>query len=88
VYINLLHTQDDMVHRLGGKCYLERTHLTFAMQEDAKRVMAERYPRRAPAEVPRLSDRVLQYLDHQMVIAICNVMSMFFIYIIQYRCCD
>jgi hypothetical protein len=53
------------------------------MHEDAKKVMAERYPRRAPAEVPRLSDRVLQYLDHRMVIAICNVMSMFFIYIIQ-----
>jgi hypothetical protein len=64
VYINLLRTQNDMVNRLGGKCYLERTHLSKSMQEDAKRVMAERYPRRGPAEVPRLTDRVLEYLDH------------------------
>jgi hypothetical protein len=52
VYINLLRTQNDMVKRLGGKCYLETTYLSRSMQEDAKRVMAERYPRRGPGEVP------------------------------------
>jgi hypothetical protein len=44
VYINLLRTQDDMVKRLGGKCYPERTHLCRSMQEDAKRVMQNAIP--------------------------------------------
>jgi hypothetical protein len=58
------------------------------MQEDVKRVMAERYPRRGPDKVPRLADRVLEYLEHQMVIAICNIMLVIYCYIIQYRCFD
>jgi calcineurin-like phosphoesterase family protein len=88
VYINLLRTQDDMMKRPCGKCYLERTHLCRYMQEDVKRVMAEHYPRRGPDEVLRLADRVLEYLEHQMVIAICNVMFVIYSYSIQYRCCD
>uniref|UniRef100_K3YCF5 Ubiquitin-like protease family profile domain-containing protein n=1 Tax=Setaria italica TaxID=4555 RepID=K3YCF5_SETIT len=57
-YIHLLRTQDNMINRPGGTCYLENTSMTD---------MEDHYPSRGHSQVPRLAERVLSYMQHDML---------------------
>lgn len=77
-YIHLLRTQDNMINRPGGTCYLENTSMTVLMKGDGEEKrnmedMEDHYPSRGHSQVPRLAERVLSYMQHDMVTTIFNI---------------
>ncbi|RCV25456.1 hypothetical protein SETIT_5G168200v2, partial [Setaria italica] len=68
MYIHLLRTQDNMINRLGGTCYLENKSMTISIKGDGeeKRNMEDHYPSRGHSQVPRLAERLLSYMQHDM----------------------
>jgi hypothetical protein len=71
-YIHLLRTQGNMLSRQGGRCYLENTNLSQLIKADGEEnhCMEERYPPKDGIGVPHMANRVLSYLDHEMVTTI------------------
>jgi hypothetical protein len=71
-YIHLLRTQGNMLSRKGGRCYLENTSLSQLIKADGEEnhCMEKRYPPNDATGVPRMTNRLLAYLDHDMVTTI------------------
>uniref|UniRef100_K3ZZY0 Ubiquitin-like protease family profile domain-containing protein n=1 Tax=Setaria italica TaxID=4555 RepID=K3ZZY0_SETIT len=77
-YIHLLRTQDNMINRPGGTCYLENTSMTVLMKgngEERRNMedMKDHYPSRGHSQVPRLAERVLSYMQHDMLFSPINI---------------
>uniref|UniRef100_K3XSH8 Ubiquitin-like protease family profile domain-containing protein n=1 Tax=Setaria italica TaxID=4555 RepID=K3XSH8_SETIT len=61
----------------SGTCYLENTSMTVLMKGDGEEKrnmedMEDHYPSRGHSQVPRLAERVLSYMQHDMYLAVVN----------------
>jgi hypothetical protein len=78
-YITLLKAQEGLKKRQGGTVYLETACLTAVMKWDGekKESIVDHYPKRGTSQRPGLVQRVLTYLDHDMVSIILNHLLVF-----------
>ena len=73
-YIKLLKAHEGLIKRPGGTFYLESACITATMKRDGEKdeTIEANYPNRGTSQRPSLVQRVLAYLDHDMVAIFLN----------------